>query len=201
VIEVVSWDVDGTLYELPAMRGQIRRLALRRLWNPFRLARELGDLARLRRAMEEVRRQGGDLSALKLSQPREPLEALEQRWYGEAIRRAGPRAGVPEALAALRGRGLRLIVTSDYGSEFKLKALGLADAFERLYAGEALGHLKPSPRLFEHVISDLGIEPGALLHIGDRPDTDGAGAEAVGCRSLILPPGPVDVEAVLGSVP
>jgi HAD superfamily hydrolase (TIGR01509 family) len=191
-VQVISWDVDGTLYELPAMIRFLRRAAVRAaLRRPVRVAREQRRLARLRRAMEEVRRAGGDLARLgPLPAPRAELAALEERWYGPAIRRAGLRAGVPEALRDLLARGRRLVVVSDHPAAFKLEALGLTDRFERVFEGEALGVLKPSPRLFAAVVAELGIPPGALLHLGDR-EGDARAAEGAGCRALLLAPGRV----------
>ncbi len=198
-VEAVSFDVDGTLYELPRLRAAIRRLALARLLGaPLATPRELRRLARLRRAMEATRAAGGDLAALTLPEPRDALAALEERWYVAALRRCGPRPGVREALDALAARGVRRVVLSDHPAETKLAALGLADAFERVYVGEVLGALKPSPVPFRAALADLGLAPSALLHVGDRPETDGAGAAAAGVRAWILPPGPVDVGTLLG---
>lgn len=191
-VEVVSWDVDGTLYELPPMIAGLRRAALRQaLRHPLRVAREQRWLARLRASMEAVRRAGGDLAALgPLPRPRAELAALEDRWYGEAIRRAGPRAGVRDALDALAAGGVRLVVVSDHPADAKLAALGLEGRFERVYVGEDLGALKPSPRLFEAVVADLGVAAGALLHLGDR-EGDVRAAEGAGCRAHLLAPGRV----------
>ncbi|MGE0707479.1 MAG: HAD family hydrolase [Planctomycetota bacterium] len=192
-VSVVTWDVDGTLYELPAMAACLRRAALRRgLRAPLRVLREQRWLAQLRAAMEGVRRAGGELRHLgALPRPRAELAALEERWYGEAIRRAGPRPGVPETLADLRARGLRLVAVSDHPADYKLAALGLSGCFERVYVGEALGVLKPSPRLFEAVLEDLSLAPAALLHVGDRDDSDRPAATGAGCRFTLLAPGPV----------
>ena len=191
-IEVVSWDVDGTLYELPRMIRFVCWLALKRgLFHPLRVAGELRTLSKLRRAMEQVRHAGGDMNALAFPE-RSVARPFEREWYGEAIRMAGPRQGVVKALAVIRAQGLRLVVLSDFDSEFKLEALGLSGTFERVYSGEALGQLKPSPRLFEHVIRDLGIRPEALLHVGDRPETDAASSAAVGYKAMILSPGPLN---------
>ncbi len=52
--------------------------------------------------------------------------------------------------------------------------------------GERLGALKPAPQLFRQVCQALEVSPAALLHIGDRPGCDEAGALAAGCQGLIL---------------
>jgi HAD superfamily hydrolase (TIGR01509 family) len=181
--EVVSWDVDGTLYELAAVK---RRIALASLARPLAAWRELRRLSRFRVAMEAVRRRGGVLGDGGLPADREELAALEDRWYLPAIARAGLRPGVAALVDELARRGVPQVVVSDYRAEGKLAALGLAGAFARQYAGERVGHLKPSPGLFRAVCQDLGIAPSRLLHIGDRADSDGAGAEAAGCRVVLV---------------
>lgn len=185
-IDGVSWDVDGTLYELPGLMRALRRLALRRgLTAPVATARDLLGLARRRRAFDATRAAGGVLASPVAADAR--LDAL----LLDAVRAAGPRPGVVEALARLRARGLRLLATSDHPAADKLEALGLAGAFEGLVVGEALGALKPSPRLLLAAAERLGMAPARLLHVGDRADADGAAAAAAGCRVLLLGPGPV----------
>ncbi len=71
----------------------------------------------------------------------------------------------------------------------KLGALGLdgdGSPFEAVFAGEVVGALKPSPRLFERALEDLRVPAGGLVQIGDRDDTDAVAAVAAGCGALIL---------------
>ena len=46
--------------------------------------------------------------------------------------------------------------------------------------------MKPSPTIFQAVLALLDVQPGAAVMIGDSPDDDVAGAEAVGIRALLL---------------
>jgi HAD superfamily hydrolase (TIGR01662 family) len=48
------------------------------------------------------------------------------------------------------------------------------------------GKVKPSPSIFNAALEQLGVEPGAAVMIGDSPEDDVAGAEAVGIRALLL---------------
>ena len=111
------------------------------------------------------------------------LEA-EARVLIPVIRRIGPSPGVIELLDRVRPR--TLIAVSDFDPGAKLKALGLGRYFKRIYAAERYGALKPDPRVFHAALADLGIPAPALLHIGNRADTDGAAARAAGCPALIL---------------
>jgi FMN phosphatase YigB (HAD superfamily) len=184
-IEIVSWDVDGTLYELPRMVRSLWWLGLGGLVRrPIRTVRELRRLGRFRRAMNRVRAAGGALGN-RLPADRDELVAIEERWYGRAIARVGLRPGVAELLDRFAGEGVRQVVISDYRADYKLAALALTDRFDRVYAGEQLGYLKPAPELFLRVAADLEVAPGSILHIGDRRDRDGVAAKAAGCRVLI----------------
>ena len=112
--------------------------------------------------------------------------ALERRWLAPAIARIGARDAVGELLRFLRMRVPCQVIVSDLEAEYKLASLGLREQFDAVYVGERIGALKPSPRLFQAVLRDLEIPSQRLLHIGDRPETDGAAARAASCRVLVL---------------
>lgn len=194
-IEVISWDVDGTLYQMPKVVRGASALAIRRLLTlrAPQEAAELLVLSRFRKAMERARsEEGGALRAGALDGflvPRPGIIEMERRWYGPPIAAAGPWDGVHDLVDLFDELGLRQIVVSDYESEWKLELLGLAGRFERIYAGERLGALKPNPGLFVHVAKDLGIPPDRILHLGDRPETDGIAATAAGLRVRIFDQG------------
>ncbi len=144
---------------------------------------------RTRVAWEAVRR-GSPRDLRTLGNRRNPSSDAAARFAAEArilipvIRRLGPRPGVAELLDRLRPR--TLIAVSDFDPEARLEALGLRGVFERIYAAERHGALKPDPRVFHAALADLGIPAAALLHVGNRADTDGAAALEAGCRALIL---------------
>ena len=185
-VRAISWDVDGTLYS--------KRRVASRLWFAMLAASLRGrareawevalELRRFDKQMELVRAGGGRI-------PRDDARTnrrveLERRWLAPAIAATGPRPGVADTLRYF-GKQLEFqVALSDFECGHKLASLGLADAFSTTYAGERLGHLKPSPEPFRQVLQDFGLPPQCLLHIGDRPDTDRAGAHAAGCSALLL---------------
>jgi HAD superfamily hydrolase (TIGR01509 family) len=190
-IRLASWDVDGTLYRPLAVRWEIGRRLLAaglsggagRSWRglvAFRAAR--ARLARLRRAPLP------DESGLPdRGDGRDGARAaFEQDFVLPALAAIGPRPGAGEVLALLAERGLRQVVFSDYVAGDKLRALGLSAHFSAVYAGELAGAPKPSPVMFRRMARDFGVTPEQVLHIGDRPDTDGIAAAAFGCRVWIL---------------
>ena len=91
----------------------------------------------------------------------------------EAARDAGPvgllsNCSVPELVA-------RTLIRSDLDRH----------GFDAITTSVACGWRKPHPEAFETVARTLGVEPSALVHVGDDPATDG-GVEGVGGRFVNL---------------
>lgn len=123
--------------------------------------------------------------------------ASAQTWYQEEyipriIRVLGDfyrcRPGTAELFEAFRtggnatGRPLPFAVYSDYPRVAeRLAAIGLDAALPRaVYGPEDVGAQKPAPRPFRNIASALACDPAGVLVVGDRDDTDGAGAAAAG---------------------
>jgi HAD superfamily hydrolase (TIGR01549 family) len=118
--------------------------------------------------------------------------AWVQAWYFEQYmprfcevlqRHYSARAGAGDLFDALVNAGIRIAVYSDYPCvRERLAALGLrAEVFgTNLYGPEDFGAQKPAPRPFMAIAEELGSTPDATLIVGDRDDTDGAGALAAG---------------------
>lgn len=185
-VRAVSWDVDGTLYSTSRLttRFWLAVLSASLGGNANAAWRAAATMRRFRKRMEQVRADGGRLETDDASI--EERVALEQAWLSPEIAALGARPGVAAALRAFRARFESQVVLSDFEPEHKLASLGLLDCFDAIYSGERLGYLKPSPEPFRRVLRDLDLQPESLLHIGDRPETDGAGAAAAGCRVLVL---------------
>lgn len=194
-VAAVSFDLDGTLYSTRGLRRRVAAEAVRRSFGRASAApfADLGALRRAYRRAEAARRRGGALDGGRLDSGRLDARAAskaarlaaEGRLLLPVLRRIGPAPGVFPLLALLRRRVGRLVVVSDYEPEAKLEALGLGAWFGRRYAAEEDGRLKPDPAVFRRALADLRIPPEALLHLGDRADTDGAAAAAAGCRALV----------------
>jgi putative hydrolase of the HAD superfamily len=71
----------------------------------------------------------------------------------------------------------------------KLRAIGLADAFDVAEFGDPDRGLKPDPEPFEDTLDGLGVPAEHAVNVGDRPRLDVVGAHAVGMYSAWLPPG------------
>ena len=95
---------------------------------------------------------------------------------------------VPGVLAALRERGLKLAVVSNFDSRLPplLDALGLAPHFDAVVCSSAAGAAKPDRAIFVHALGALGVEASQALHVGDSRVADYHGARAAGIEALLV---------------
>lgn len=191
-IQAVSFDLDGTLYAAKPVR---RRFALRNLFS-LRAVRvrqavrqelrgqEFADGAAF--FAEEAR-----LCAERLEVDVEAARATLDHLFGERICAAlaaiGPRSDARPVLERLIAADIKVAVVSDFAVDDKLHAMGLADIpFSAKVAADECGALKPNPRAFHRAATLLGVDNGAVLHVGDRADTDVEGARAAGQHAFLL---------------
>ncbi len=186
--QVLSLDVDGTLY-------RVRRLRV-----AWRLRWERGLLLALVAAREKIRHEGVFESPEALERREAELVAPSFDMTVDAcaerlghLRDAMPDAltkgvrpfpGVAGALEAAVARGLKLAVLSDYEPDAKLENLGLSHLpWAAKIGADRIGVLKPDKRAFEAVAEALDVPLGAIVHVGDREDVDVEGALSAGCRA------------------
>jgi putative hydrolase of the HAD superfamily len=121
-----------------------------------------------------------------------PLAELELGFWQAAVRTA-PLAGAEEALRRLRDRGLPLAVISNTSSSeevirFALAQHHLAEHLSFVIVSSAYGVRKPNPWLYEVAAARLGVDARDVWFIGDRLDTDVAGARAAGMTAVWFNP-------------
>jgi len=100
------------------------------------------------------------------------------------------RPGAEAALEHARERGRVGLITNG-GRETqtrKLRALGIADAFDaRVFTEPSAGiHPKPDAAPFERALAELGVGSASAIHVGDSLHADIAGANAMGLDSAWL---------------
>jgi FMN phosphatase YigB (HAD superfamily) len=186
-VQVVSWDIDGTLYDLHILMSHFKKDLFRRMLSLGWLGawRDFFRLLRFKRFMDKIRKAAGNYDVPAVPN-RGAIEETQREMYGRILPHIGLLPGVLALLEWLATQPVRQVVFSDYKATGKLTALGVDGFFNTVFAGEELGHLKPSPAVFKKLIQTLDIPPEALLHIGDRPDTDGAAASTVGYQAAII---------------
>jgi FMN phosphatase YigB (HAD superfamily) len=193
-IEGVVFDLDGTLYALPARQLRLT-LALWR-WKDLRVLRHLLGTRTWIRSKSYTDRKAfyaafcEELGRRAGISPPEAGEWYENRFLGSFVnmlaKRARVRPGLLALLARLRQNGAKLAVVSDYGYvRERLDALNIPiDAFDQLCSSEDYGVLKPSPRPLTALAEEWGLNPKCIVMIGDRKDLDQASATAAGVNFL-----------------
>jgi putative hydrolase of the HAD superfamily len=94
----------------------------------------------------------------------------------------------PVALAALRDRGLALVVVSNWDVSLSavLADVGLAGALDGVLTSAALGAPKPAVAIFEAALALAGATPAQAVHVGDSLAHDVCGARAAGVAPVLL---------------
>lgn len=205
-VRAISFDINGTLIHSPRL-GEVYSQILgrhgidvgpheafdtvRRVWEEFNCRRQSS------RDLFASHPQGSrafwyefiDRVCLLLGS--EPASRFAKAELFEAF--SGPEAWevfeeVPEVLSALRTKGMRMAVVSNWDDRLPvlLERLEISRFFESIVFSEAVGSEKPFSAIFERVLEDLSLPPQEVVHIGDRLREDVEGARGVGMQSIHL---------------
>lgn len=94
----------------------------------------------------------------------------------------------PGTVAALRGRGLRIGLVSNWDLRLRglLGQLGIDGQVDAVVISAELGVEKPAPAIFAAATAALGVAPAECLHVGDTWAEDVLGARGAGLRAAWL---------------
>lgn len=196
-IEVVIFDVDGTLYDQSKLR---RKMALSlgsyyllRPWrvyelqviNAFRKERERRNLEKVK----DIEQAQYDWCAQKVKYPVEKIRQIIHHWmfsYPIKYFSACAFKGVNELFETLQKKGKKIAVYSDYPSNEKLKAMNLKADLVISSTEKAINALKPDPTGLNLIINHFNTSPQKCLFIGDREELDGKCASNAKMPYLII---------------
>jgi putative hydrolase of the HAD superfamily len=99
-----------------------------------------------------------------------------------------PYPEVPGVLRALRERGARLVVVSNWDVSLHdvLEQTGLAPLIDAVVTSAEFGAAKPDPAIFAHALELAGAPAAQAWHVGDSPAEDVAGARAAGLTPVLI---------------
>lgn len=89
----------------------------------------------------------------------------------------------PDAHDGLRRVAAHLPIAALTNGNADLAAIGIASLFRFQLGAREYGAAKPDAGLFHEACRRLGCAPGEVLHVGDHPHMDVAGAANAGLRS------------------
>lgn len=93
-----------------------------------------------------------------------------------------------DVLEHLKNRNYHLAVISNFDERLDviLEKLDLKNYFDFIACSFDVGICKPSPGIFELVLSHFGVKPEETLHVGDNVQLDYKPAVKLGLKSLIV---------------
>lgn len=177
----LSFDLDGTLAEVRWRKAALWRGVLRH----GEVILGFGPVVESLRGQRfpdldaEIRRRLAARTGRSEAEVGVILEEWIDRRWPASFRGARPPPSVARLLARGDQLGLPRVVVSDHPPEAKLRAMGLA-GWAATVGCRRLGAFKPAPDGLLEAARLLGIPPQRILHVGDRPETDGGMAAAAG---------------------
>jgi len=192
-------DALGTLLELqppaPALRRELEArfgLAIDEAVAQRAIGAEVAYYRRHHRegrdpeSLAELRHRCADVLGQALGGPAVPAGELEQAML--ASLRFAPYPEVPRALDALRSRGTRLVVVSNWDCSLPdaLDAAGLGARLDATVTSAQAGVAKPDPAIFRVALASAGVTASAAVHVGDSPAEDVEGARAAGIEPILV---------------
>jgi HAD superfamily hydrolase (TIGR01509 family) len=190
-IRAITFDMDGTLYDLSAVRWRFL-WANRKCLAAMRVGRRVRDELRPRvftngaAFLDEEARMVAERLGVSAQDAAAQQHTIFNVTLAHVLRTVGPRTGTRALLESLREVGVKLGVISDRAMGDKLHALGLDGLFDVVITADECGAQKPHERPFLLACERLHVQPEELLHVGDRPDTDVEGAVRVGAQGLLV---------------
>ncbi len=95
---------------------------------------------------------------------------------------------VPETIAALRARGLRVGVLSNAPSDMPrlLERLGILEQLDYVVVSACEGTRKPDARIFARTLERAGVQPEEHVHVGDMYVEDILGGTRAGVHTFLI---------------
>lgn len=186
MIRAVVFDLWDTLVDWPGDEAEVlkRRLAERAGLSLDDVDRHLDEhyLVSQTRPLADVYR--------LLGLPEHEIDAHVNLRVELMRRTLRPRAGVIDALADLRGRGLRVGLISMCSEDVPAAwpESELAGLFDAETFSARCGLAKPDAAIYLHTTEALGVEPDACLFVGDGANDELGGASRVGMTPVLFAP-------------
>lgn len=192
--DAVLLDALGTLVALespaPRLRAQLERRfglsvgvedAERAIAAEIAYYRAHLDEGRDRESVASLRRRCAGALGLDL-----PLDELTEALL--ASLEFTPFSDALETLPALRARGTRLVVASnwDWSLHEVLDRVGLAEFLDGVVTSAEVGSRKPAPSVFIRALAIAGVPTARAIHVGDSLVEDVEGARAAGIEPVLI---------------
>lgn len=199
MIRCITFDLDDTLWDVnPVIRHANQSMFSWLTENApeFTKLFQLKDLVQLRRtALAEAPEIAHSVTLIRQAQLR--LGLLAAGYSEEEAQLLGEQAfdvfikarqqvvffeHAREMLAELKENGFLLGALSNGNAD--IHHVGLADLIDFQFKADDVGQMKPHPLMFEQMLSHTSLRPEQVIHVGDNPEHDVQGADAVGIWTI-----------------
>lgn len=194
-VQLVVFDVDGTLYRQSTLR---RRMLQQLLLHAFLKAdlkplRILSAYRHIRESLavaetEEFEAILVSKTARKVGCTLSVVDEVVSEWIHRRPLQYLPSCRYPfllELFCAIKRKKKIIGIFSDYPAKEKIQAMSLEADYIVSAQDKEVCMLKPHPRGLETLMRVAGVEPSRTVLIGDRLDRDGAAAVRAGVTPLI----------------
>ena len=127
---------------------------------------------------------------LEISADRLEIASAVDDLMNATLASASPRPGVIDFVTSLKSAGIPVGIVSNAIHqpflEWAVEAAGMHDLFTSILTSARSGYYKSRPEIYLQAAQELGVKPEAVIHIGDSPRFDVAGAAAAGLRTVWL---------------
>lgn len=191
-IEAVAFDLDGTLYPNYRFNVKIIPFALKE----WRFLKAFGKARKIIRKEQEntgifpiqdfYGHQAaitGKILGISPEKAKEKIDSLLYRGWEPLFKEVRIFSNVPETLKALKEKGYKLGLLSDFPPETKLKNMGLCGIWDAVLGSETTGAIKPHKQPFLELAAKLGLPCEKILYVGNSLCYDVAGASRVGMKT------------------
>ena len=189
-LHALTVDLDNTLIDFMRLKRTAAGAAAQAMVRTGLRMREERARRELFRFYLDTDIEGNDLFTRFLRRHRaltdRTMAAALNAYLGAKMKALKPYPDVPGTLRWLKRQGLKLAVVTDaprLKGYQRLDAMGIADTFDVVVGFEDTGKRKPSPLPFAAALRALSAKPEEALHVGDWPERDVAGAQAMGMRA------------------
>ena len=188
-IEVVAFDIDGTLYPNYRLYPRLIFHVLRHLRFYF-LYSQVRKTLHKTAPLPDFYAYQARLLAEKLhcteKVARQKIDDIVYKGLEPYLFRTRPFENVGDAFQKLRDAGLRIALLSDFPPSQKGDVWGLLKFCELALGSEEIGALKPSKYPFGVMAMRLGVSPEKILYVGNSVKYDVQGAKGAGMKSALI---------------
>lgn len=192
-VRAITLDLDDTLWPFAPIGARIDRVLHEWMLEHSPATAAMYPMAAMRELRERSFRDNPhlhhDLSALRRLTLREALEAsgagldLLEPAYEAFYAARNQVECYPDAIDALARIAARVPVAAVSNGNADLERIGLMSHFAFQLGSREHGAAKPEASIFHAACVRLGHGHGEVLHVGDHPEMDVAGAARAGLRS------------------